>query len=164
MPLIYSYKILVKASTKQVYKNFLEPPSHEKLNNYLMQKSSSENLVVKMLMYLPIVRSSYQSCSIKKAALKNFTIFIGKHLCWSAHRETQENTCNLIKKKLQNRCFPMNIAKFLGTPILKNICERLFLQCRPKQFLGLRGKHFVIKKHSMRGGTCAKCGHKKRIS
>ena len=33
---------------------------------------------------------------------------------------------NFIKKRLQHRCFPMNIAKFLRTPVLKNICERLF--------------------------------------
>ena len=28
-----------------------------------------------------------------------------------------------IKKRLQNKCFPVNIAKFLRTTILKNICE-----------------------------------------
>ena len=28
-------------------------------------------------------RSSHQSCSIEKAVLKNFTIFTGKHQCWS---------------------------------------------------------------------------------
>ena len=28
---------------------------------------------------------------------------------------------NFIKKKLQHRCFPKNIAKFLRTPTLKNI-------------------------------------------
>ena len=31
------------------------------------------------------------------------------------------------KKRLQNRCFPMNIAKFLRTLILNNICKRLLL-------------------------------------
>ena len=35
--------------------------------------------------------------------------------------------CDLIKKKLQHRCFHVNIAKFLSAPILKNICERLRL-------------------------------------
>ena len=34
------------------------------------------------------------------------------------------------KKRLQHRCFPVNIAKFLRTTILKNICERLFLYVR----------------------------------
>ena len=30
-----------------------------------------------------------------------------------------------IKKRLQQRYFPLNITKFLGIPILKNICLRL---------------------------------------
>ena len=38
--------------------------------------------------------------------------------------------CNFIKKRLQRRCFPVNIARFLRTPFLKNICERLLLLCR----------------------------------
>ena len=33
--------------------------------------------------------------------------------------------CNFIKKRLLHMCFPVNIAKFLRTPILKNIFERL---------------------------------------
>ena len=35
--------------------------------------------------------------------------------------------CYIIKKRLQHRCFPVNIAKFLRTSILKNICEQLRL-------------------------------------
>ena len=35
--------------------------------------------------------------------------------------------CNFIEKILQHWCFPMKFAKFLRTPILKNICERLLL-------------------------------------
>ena len=34
---------------------------------------------------------------------------------------------NFNKERLQHRCFPVNIANFLKTPILKNICERLLL-------------------------------------
>ena len=37
------------------------------------------------------------------------------------------NACNLIKKRLQHRCFPVNIAKSLRTSILKIICKRLLL-------------------------------------
>ena len=36
--------------------------------------------------------------------------------------------CSFIKKRLQHRCFPVNIAKFLRTPILKNICKWLPLK------------------------------------
>ena len=35
--------------------------------------------------------------------------------------------CNFIKKKLPHRCFSVKFVKFLKTPILKNICERLLL-------------------------------------
>ena len=34
--------------------------------------------------------------------------------------------CNYIKWRPQNRCFPVNIAKFLILLISKIICERLF--------------------------------------
>ena len=49
----------------------------------------------------------------KIGARKNFVVFTGKYLCWSLF---------LIKltlktpKRLQHRCFLVNIAKFLRTP------------------------------------------------
>ena len=36
-------------------------------------------------------------------------------------------TFNFMKKKFQSSCFPVKFAKFLRTPISKNICERLLL-------------------------------------
>ena len=62
-------------------------------------------------------RNSHWRCSVKKAVLKNFAIFIGKNLSWSL----------FLIKLFQHRIFPVNIVKFLRTPILKNICERLLL-------------------------------------
>ena len=43
---------------------------------------------------------------------------MGKHLCWGAGLQT----CTFVKKSLQQRCFPVNIAKFLGRTYFK---ERL---------------------------------------
>ena len=60
-------------------------------------------------------RSSHHRCPIKKAVLKNFAIFKAKHLRRSL----------FFKNRLQHRCLPMNIAKFLRAAILKNIYERL---------------------------------------
>ena len=40
------------------------------------------------------------------------------------------NAYNFIKKWLQHRCFPLNFAKFLRTPILYNNCERLLLESK----------------------------------
>ena len=60
-------------------------------------------------------------CSIKIAALKNFAIFTGKHLYWSLFLiELQEETPTQV--------FPVNVAKFLRAPILKNICKQLLLK------------------------------------
>ena len=42
--------------------------------------------------------------------------------------------CNLIKKRLQLRFFPMNIVKFLRTHILKNICKLLLLILKVVKF------------------------------
>ena len=64
-----------------------------------------------------------------------------KKLSLKISQYSQENTCvgvsfnklagpqadNFIKKRLQYRCFPLNITKFFRTLILKSICERLFL-------------------------------------
>ena len=53
----------------------------------------------------------------KIGVLKNFVIFTGKYLCWSFL---------LIKltpktpKRLQYRCFLVNIERFLRTPFLRN--------------------------------------------
>ena len=62
-------------------------------------------------------RNSHWKCSVKKAVLKNFAIFIGKNLSWSL----------FLIKLFQRRRFPVNIAKFLRTAILRNICERLLM-------------------------------------
>ena len=50
--------------------------------------------------------------------LKNFSVFTGKHLCWSLFAGLQG--CNFIKKRLQHRRFPVNICEQLllkGTPM-----------------------------------------------
>ena len=66
----------------------------------------------------------------KKAVLKNFAIFTGRHLCWNLllNKNAGLQGPSFIKKRLEHRCFFANIEKFLRTPILKNICERLLLR------------------------------------
>ena len=46
----------------------------------------------------------------KKNVLKNFAIFTRKHLCW---RLFGIFGVDFIKKRLQDRYFPVNITKFL---------------------------------------------------
>ena len=74
-----------------------------------------------------IFRSSHRRCSIKKAILKHFVIFTGKHLCWGLffNKVAGHQACDFIKKRLQHRYFLAKIGRFIRTPILKKICERL---------------------------------------
>ena len=46
----------------------------------------------------------------------------------SFNRLASFKTCNFLKKKLQHRCFLVNIAQFLRALILMKICEQLLLQ------------------------------------
>ena len=75
-------------------------------------------------------RSSHQKCSIKKGVVKTFAKFTGQHLCQSLlfNKVTGLSPATLLKKRLSYRCFPVSFAKFLGTPILKNICKWLLLE------------------------------------
>ena len=51
---------------------------------------------------------------------------LGKNLFFNTNADLQ--SCNFIKKRLQHKCLLTNIEKFLRTPILNNICERLVLR------------------------------------
>ena len=74
-------------------------------------------------------RSSHQRCSLKQVFLKKLTKFIRKHLCWSLffNKVSDLRNAALLKKRLQQRCFPANFVKFLKTPLLQNTSRRLLL-------------------------------------
>ena len=65
---------------------------------------------------------------MNRSSIKKLYLKIVKQLCWSLffNKNADLQSWNFIKKRLQHRCFPVNIAKSLRTPVLKNICERLF--------------------------------------
>ena len=67
------------------------------------------------------VRNSHRRCSVKKVLFHRKTPLL-KSLFNRASRTAT------FKKCLQHRCFPVEFAKFLRTPILKNICEWLLLK------------------------------------
>ena len=56
---------------------------------------------------------------VKKGVLRNFTKFTGNHLCRSLFFNKVEglSPATLLKKRLWHRCFPLNFANFLRTPI-----------------------------------------------
>ena len=76
------------------------------------------------------IRSSHQRCSVKRGVLKNFANFTGKRMCWSLCLIKLQTwrPATLLKMRLQHRCFPVKIAKFLEIHVLKNTCEDCFCQ------------------------------------
>ena len=65
----------------------------------------------------------------KKAVLKNFAIFTGKHMCWNLFLIKLQaiRLTSLLKRDSNIRYFPVNIVKFLRAPIFENVRERLLL-------------------------------------
>ena len=61
--------------------------------------------------------------------MRNFAEFTRKHLCLNLFFD-KVKLCRFsasLKTRLWRRCFPVNFAKFVRTPLLQNTTRRLFL-------------------------------------
>ena len=95
-------------------------------------------------------RSSHQRCSIRKGVLRNFATFTGKHLCQVLfyNKVACPEPATLLKERLWRRCFPMNFAKFLRTPL--NDCFSImqhFLAENPSKVLNGQQQHKGVTFH-----------------
>ena len=73
-----------------------------------------------------ITRSSHRKCSVKVDLLRNFANFTGKPLYWSLFLQLQAfRRAILLKRSSSKGVFLVKFAKFLRTPVLRNICQRL---------------------------------------
>ena len=70
-------------------------------------------------------RSSRLYVFCREGALKNFAKFTGKHQC---QRPFFKKVAGLLRKRLWNWCFPVNLAKFLRTPFLTEHLRWLLLE------------------------------------
>ena len=77
-----------------------------------------------------------RNCSTKKRLLKisqysqeNTSVRI-----FFFNKNAGLQACSFIKTRLQHSCFLVSIEKYLTTPILKNICERLLLRVFLERF------------------------------
>ena len=97
-------------------------PQNEPLKNPLrlgLKSTLNKNLLTEKMSFFKSAKMqrdrNSQRCFTKKLFLK-----ISQYV--------RENTCvgleAFIGKRLQHMRFPVNIVKFLRTPILKNICEQ----------------------------------------
>ena len=66
-------------------------------------------------------KSRQQRCSLKEGVLRNLAKFTGKHLCQSLFfkKFAGLRPTTLLKKRLWHSCFPVNFAKFLRIPFLR---------------------------------------------
>ena len=90
---------------------------------------------------LGLFKSSYRRCSVKKGVFKNFANFTGKHLCWSLFLITLQvfRPAPLLERYFFRNFFR---KKFLRTPILKNIYQRLLLFVSPQYTMTNSGGEF----------------------
>ena len=80
------------------------------------------------------LRSSRLQMFFKIGVLETFTDFTGKHLCWSLFLiKLQAYACNFIKRRIQNKCFPVKFAKFLKTPFLQNSSGSCFHKLKDRK-------------------------------
>ena len=82
----------------------------------------------KYLWLIAVTKSSYRKCSIKQAVLKNFAIFKEKTPVLESlfNKVAGLQACDFIKKRLQHRCFPVNVTKFLSMLVLTKSANGLF--------------------------------------
>ena len=77
---------------------------------------------------LSLSRSSHRRCFVRKGVLRNFVKLTGRQLCKSLYfNKVACRLVTLLKKRLRQRCFPVNFAKFLRTAFLQNTFGRLLL-------------------------------------
>ena len=92
--------------------------------------SSNPNRITGAKFFCVNIWSSHRRCSIRKGIFKSFARFTGKHLCQSLlfNNIAGLRLATLLKKRLWDRCFPLNFAKILRSPILQNTSERMLLK------------------------------------
>ena len=82
----------------------------KKLKLFIVRKFPKTRLKFNVV----IVQSTEAEVLYKEADPINFALFTGKQLCWSLFKKVAWlKACNVIDKRLQYRCFPVNIAKII---------------------------------------------------
>ena len=119
---LQSYKLLNNSFGQTTeYKQFcwiLVNPSCQLLNI-----SEKEQAIIKYFQKQP------PEVFYKKAVLKNFAKFIGKHLLQilSFNKVAGPRPSTLLKRRLWHRCFPVNFVKSSRAPYLESTPGRLLL-------------------------------------
>ena len=101
---------------------------------------NTANLLLSLAnMCVPFVSHLFFFYTKRKIQKQSSKVVFEKSYFWRFRNIHREHTCRSlfliklqvfsIKKRLQHKCFPVNIAKLSMTPIMKNICfKRLLLE------------------------------------
>ena len=121
------YRLYMSSAASGYCKKTLQLMS--KFGIKLRKEALHYNFLVANLRSLRGNRSSHRRCSVRNGILRKLAKFTGKHLCKSLffNKVSGLRPLTLLKRRLWHKCFPMNFAKFLRTPIFKNTSERVLL-------------------------------------
>ena len=99
----------------RVKRSYVNHAGH--LKNGLIPKNIPvvSHLLLKKVLFRKHSEVAVSGCSTKQVFLKFFAKFTGKPLCWILW---SFKSPNLFKRCFQQRCFPVNFAKFLKTRFL----------------------------------------------
>ena len=96
---------------------------------HIFEPKSEQKVSLSSHFFLKVNTNKKQSPEVfcKKAVLKNSAILTGKQLCWRLFLIKLQafRPATLSKKRHRHKCLLVKFAKFLKTPNLKNIGERL---------------------------------------
>ena len=88
--------------------------------------------------YLWYRKSNGVKVFFKIICLENFAKFAGKQLWRGVFSNKVSGLVTFLRKILQNKCFPVNLAIFLETRIMQNTCGRLVLLSRTYKYYFMR--------------------------
>ena len=77
-----------------------------------------------------VIRPSHQRCSCEKKVFLKISQNSKKNTCASLlfNKVANLRTATLLKRRLWQKCFPVNFAKFFSIPFLQNTSVRLLLR------------------------------------
>ena len=102
---------------------------YSSLSNILAPKIPATNFFFKILLGIMLLPNNLKRF-MKLNIYFIFTLLkinLSTFPCYTFGPRMAFKATNFIKKRLQHRCFSVNIAKFSRAPILKNICKWLLL-------------------------------------
>ena len=96
----------------------LKTPTQKHLRSFYSSRESDNNAVGSFKVGDTVLSQSQSK--FRKVLLQNLAKFTGKHLCQSLVFNKAAGFGQPLKKRLRQKCFPVNFLKFLRAAFLKS--------------------------------------------